>query len=206
MSEMIQSLSDWRLLLVALVIFGFFPGLGARLVAMTYRRGDPRRDEIIAEVYAVPRWERPFWVFEQLERAFSEGARERLYDAADGRLFNRWRLGDGVECHLASPDTFWIPASAELDTLQPGDLVKLMFEVTGPTHAFPAAGERMWAEITEIRGDKLQAKLANQPVMFGHLAVGRAIKFSRRHIIDFEYAEYVVANSRFGPAPGDHEI
>jgi hypothetical protein len=205
MSEMIQYLADWRVLLVALVIFGFFPGLGARLVAMTYRKGDPRRDEIIAEVYAVPRWERPFWVFEQLERAFSEGARERLYDAADGRLFNRWKLGDGVERHLASPDTFWIPAPAELDTLQRGDLVKLMFEVAGPTHGFPGAGERMWAAITDIRGDKLQAKLANEPVMFGHLDLGRTIKFSRRHIVDYEYAEDGLSNLGPEPARGDHE-
>ena len=39
---------------------------------------DPRRRELVAELSAVPRVERPFWVFEQLEVAVSEGLWPRL--------------------------------------------------------------------------------------------------------------------------------
>ncbi|MFC6356693.1 hypothetical protein [Luethyella okanaganae] len=96
MNDILQSLLSWPLLMVALAVYGFFPGLFARLISLAFHKEDPRRKELQAEVYAVPRWERPFWVLEQLERAISEALPERLYDAADGRLFNRWTLGDGA--------------------------------------------------------------------------------------------------------------
>lgn len=189
MNDILQSLLSWPLLLVALAAYGFFPGLFARLISLSFRKGDPRRAELIAEVYVVPRWERPFWVLEQLERALSEGAWERIYDAADGRLFNRWMLGDGVARNAESPDTFWIPTDEEIATIEEGDVVKLMFEVTGPTHDFPGSGERMWVTVTRVRGDTYEGTLSNQPAMFGHLRYGDRVKFSRKHIIDYDYRD-----------------
>lgn len=186
MSEIISALLSWPLLLVALGVYGFFPGLFARLIALCFRKGDPRRKELIAEVYAVPRWERPLWVAEQFERALSEGVSERLYDAADGRLFNRWGVANGVAMNAQYPDTFWVPSAEEIGTLEPGDFVKLMFESKGPTHDFDGGGERMWVRITKIRGDRFEGTLANQSVCFGHLDWGKRIKFSQQHIIDYD--------------------
>lgn len=188
MSDILQTLLTWPLALVALGVFGFFPGLFARLIALSFRKGDPRRKELIAEVYAVPRWERPFWVAEQLERALSEGAWERIYDAADGRLFNRWSFGDALARNAAHPDSFWIPSNDEVATLEPGDDVKLMFEAKGWTHGLHGcSGERMWVTITKVKGDRFEGSLNNVPAVWNHLHYGDKVKFTRAHIIDYEY-------------------
>jgi hypothetical protein len=42
------------------------------LIVLAYQRNDPRRMELLAELYAVPKLERLFWVFEQLEVALLE--------------------------------------------------------------------------------------------------------------------------------------
>lgn len=60
-------------LVLALLIFGFLPGAVLRVIVLLYPKGDPRRQEMIAEVYEVPRLERPFWVLQQLEVAISTG-------------------------------------------------------------------------------------------------------------------------------------
>jgi hypothetical protein len=191
MMELLNSLGAWPVLILALAVYGFFPGLFARLVSLCFRKGDPRRKELIAEVYAVPRWERPFWVAEQFERALSEGAWERLWDAADGRLFNRWTFGDGVSRHAEHPDTFWLPSQDEIATLEPGDMVKLMFECRGKrTYGKDGlAAERMWVKITKIEGEKFVGELMNYPIVWGNLWPGDTVKFQRNHIIDYEYAE-----------------
>lgn len=64
---------------LALLIFGFLPGAVVRVIAgLAFTRDDPRRAEMIAEVYEVPRWARPMWVFQQLEVALFEGVGPRL--------------------------------------------------------------------------------------------------------------------------------
>ncbi len=190
LNEILQTLLTWPLALVALGVFGFFPGLFARLIALSFHKDDPRRKELIAEVYAVPRWERPFWVAEQFERALSEGVWERLYDAADGRIFNRWTLGDGLARNAEHPESFWVPSAEEVSMLEPGDSVKLMFEAKGWTHGLHGCGaERMWVKITKVQGDKFEGTLSNVPAVWNHLDWGDKVTFSRKHIIDFEYCE-----------------
>jgi hypothetical protein len=56
---------------------------------LAYPRDDPRRAELIAELYAVPRIQRPLWVAEQLETALFEGLKLRI---SASRWF-RWRGG-----------------------------------------------------------------------------------------------------------------
>ena len=76
--EFLSTIVSWKTFLVALLVFGFAPGAVLRLIVRAFDRDDPRRDELLAELYAVPRWERPFWVFEQLEVALFEGIAARL--------------------------------------------------------------------------------------------------------------------------------
>jgi hypothetical protein len=64
--------SPWPLL-AALVAFGFAPGAVLRVIVLAFPRDDPRRRERLGELYSVPRFERPLWVFEQLDRALIEG-------------------------------------------------------------------------------------------------------------------------------------
>jgi len=68
----------WPTFGIALLVFGFAPGAVLRLIVLAFNRDDPRRRELLAELYGVPRIERPFWVAEQLEIALFEGLRNRL--------------------------------------------------------------------------------------------------------------------------------
>jgi len=65
-------------ILMALLVFGFAPGAVLRLIVLAFPRDDPRRNELISELYHVPRAERPFWVAEKLELALTEGLGGRL--------------------------------------------------------------------------------------------------------------------------------
>jgi hypothetical protein len=69
---------SWPMLVLALLVFGFAPGIVLRLIVLAFKRSDPRRQELLGELHAVPRFERPFWVAEQLEIALFEGLRDRL--------------------------------------------------------------------------------------------------------------------------------
>ena len=77
MVELLEVVTSWWNLLLVLLVFGFAPGFCLRLIVVVYPRSDPRRAELVAELYAVPRMERPLWVAEQLEIALFEGLAHR---------------------------------------------------------------------------------------------------------------------------------
>lgn len=66
-------------ILLALLVFGFAPGLLLRMIVLLFQKGDPRRRELVAELYAVPRWDQLFWVAQHLELALVEGCLDRLW-------------------------------------------------------------------------------------------------------------------------------
>jgi len=78
MNGLIAQLLAWPTLGVAILAFGFAPGVALRLIVLLYPRGNPRRRELLGELYAVPTIERPFWVAAQLELALFEGLRTRF--------------------------------------------------------------------------------------------------------------------------------
>jgi hypothetical protein len=82
---MVDAIASWQTFALALLVFGFAPGALLRLIVLAFRADDPRRRELLAELHAVPRIERPFWVLEQLEVALCEGLWERATSAASGR-------------------------------------------------------------------------------------------------------------------------
>jgi hypothetical protein len=77
-TELLDTIVSWRSFAVALLVFGFAPGALLRMIVLAFHRDDPRRSELLAELHAVPRIERPFWVVEQLEVALFEGILGRL--------------------------------------------------------------------------------------------------------------------------------
>lgn len=83
-AEVFQVLA-WPTLGVALVVFGFAPGVALRMIVLFYERGNPRRQELLGELYGVPRIERPFWVAEQLEVALFEGLGGRIKRLLKGK-------------------------------------------------------------------------------------------------------------------------
>lgn len=78
MNELFDLAVPWKTLLFMLLLFGFAPGFCLRLLVLMYPREDPRRTELIAELYAISRHERPLWVAEQMEVALFEGVAQRL--------------------------------------------------------------------------------------------------------------------------------
>jgi hypothetical protein len=97
------------------------------------------------------------------------------------RLFGRWDLDDPRPAAQASPYTFFLPSQKELESLQPGDLVKLTFRSHPPGIEFDA--ERMWVELTAVNLETQEGKLANDPSDMPQLKFGDMIQFQRSHII-----------------------
>ncbi len=184
MVEMLTGMEPWLAALVLLFVFGFAPGAALRLIVLAFPRDDPRREELLAELYIVPRYDRPFWVFQQLEVAFSEGLLGRLRWALTGRVIHRWRLRSGLEMHRKYPDSFWIPAEAEMLELRPGMSVKLIFEMRN------GWGERMWVDVEKIGRRRLVGRLGNEPIRITRLSRGDKIKFKLDDVIDIVPAEH----------------
>lgn len=178
MTELIEAAASWRTLLVALVIFGFAPGAVLRLVSLAFRRDDPRRQEMRAELHAVPRIERPFWVAEQMEVALCEGLLERVQGVLAGRVIWRWHLDSGVDLNRRYPDTFWIPDPEDKARITVGTKVKMIFSMRD------GWAERMWVEVTEIKGTRYVGELFNHPVGIPRLRSGDKIKFTADDVID----------------------
>ena len=181
MTSLILHVLSWPTFVIALLVWGFAPGALLRLIVLAFHRDDPRRHELLAELYAVPRIERPFWVVEQLEVALVEGMGQRLVWAATGRIIYRWHLGSGVRRNRKHPDTFYIPPEEERQAVAPGMDVKLMFEMRD------GGGDRMWVTVTAVKKRKLIGRLNNLPIMIPRLMPGDKIKFKREHIIDVWY-------------------
>jgi hypothetical protein len=90
MTELLKYVASWPSLVLVIVVFGFAPGFCLRLIVLAYPHDDPRRAELVAELYAVPRPKRPLWVAEQLEAALFEGLVHRMSTAIH-RLTGRRR-------------------------------------------------------------------------------------------------------------------
>jgi Uncharacterized protein conserved in bacteria (DUF2314) len=178
---MTASLHAWPFFCLSLVIYGFAPGLVLRLIVRAFHPEDPRRQELLAELHAVPRLERPFWVLEQLEVALSEGLCDRLVWAATGRLVYRWHFRSGVESNRRYPDSFQIPTDEQKRSIMPGDHVRLMFEMND------GWCERMWVDVTAITRRKIVGRLVNSPVGIPRLYAGDEVTFSSGDVIEIHW-------------------
>ncbi|WP_406025384.1 DUF2314 domain-containing protein [Nocardioides sp. NBC_00850] len=177
MTELLSVNGSLGALAVALLVFGFAPGLFLAAIVKLLHPDDPRRRELQAELYAVPRWERPFWVAEQFEVALREGLFPNVQWYFGRWIWHRSTIESGLDFHNEFPDTFDVPEDELKEMLRPGDRAKLMWSVK----RFP--GERMWVTITERNGKDLVGTLDNDPI-FVHLTYGDTVKFQIDDIID----------------------
>jgi hypothetical protein len=183
-TDLISNVASWPTLLIAVLVYGFAPGFLLRLIVLIYEKDDPRRRELIAELYTIPRHKRPFWVAEQIETALFDGFAPRVHGALSGRVINRWKLSPGVEMNRAYPGTFWVPSAEEIDAIGHGDLVKLIFtQRDGWT-------ERMWVEVSKIGRRKLTGYLLDGPFGLYRLHAGERVSFKRDDIIDYDVDTY----------------
>lgn len=91
MIELLQVSASSGLLLV--LALGFAPRLVLRFVLLGFKPEDPRRRELSAELAAIPRRDRPFWVAEQLEVALIEGLLPRLVEHVLPHRAEVWSFG-----------------------------------------------------------------------------------------------------------------
>jgi hypothetical protein len=98
-----------------------------------------------------------------------------------------WCLEDGEARHAAAPETFWIPDLQRRESLQPGDLAKLIFRVSVDNVDEDVSIERMWVIVRERAPGGYFGILDNGP---GAIAendefwLGTEVPFSAKHVID----------------------
>lgn len=154
---------------------------------------DTRFESLLRHVYGVPAVERPplggppsFAV----ERAEASSDYETLRLAHFE--IEHWELQSGVARSELYPATFHIPDAAIRRTLKQGDVVKLMFEYVYPEDCDEedmCGGERMWVEITGLRGPYFVGQLRNSPICVADwhdLDFGSEVIFLPEHVIDVE--------------------
>lgn len=165
------------------LVFGFAPGLVLAAIVRLIPDVDRRR-ELQAELYEVPRWERPYWVAQQMEVAIRLGFHPRVTWYWGKYVWHRARIDSGMELNREYPDTFWVPGHDEKAEVAPGDIVKLMWSV----HRLDMCAERMWVRVTHRQGDRLVGRIDNYPVL-AYLSYDEKVKFHIDDIIDFVPAE-----------------
>lgn len=100
-----------------------------------------------------------------------------------------WCLDDGESRYAAAPETFWIPDRRRRESLEPGDLAKLIFRISVDDGDENVAVERMWVLVSERIDGGYLGMLDNEP---GAIAendefwLGIELPFSARHVIDIE--------------------
>ncbi len=103
--------------------------------------------------------------------------------AATGRIIHRWDLASGVQRHREYPETFEIPDEEAKQAIEPGVVVKLVFEMND------GWSERMWVEVVAVKPRQIIGALRNHPVGIPRLDWGDRVRFKRDHIIDLDWED-----------------
>lgn len=100
-----------------------------------------------------------------------------------------WCLEDGEAYHAEAPDTFWIPDQRSRESLQPGDLAKLIFRISVDNADENVSIERMWVLVRECIPGGYLGILDNEPDSISEndeLWLGTELPFAAKHIINIE--------------------
>jgi hypothetical protein len=93
-----------------------------------------------------------------------------------------FRLANAEARHRQYPRSFFIPDRAERESLRPGDLVRLHFEIVSPRPGQPEA-ERMWVEVTGRDAAGYVGVLTNVPVVITTIGPGGTVRFGPEHVM-----------------------
>lgn len=93
-----------------------------------------------------------------------------------------YRIADGEAEAAAAPRSFFIPSREERESLRPGDLAKLLFELIDPQAGQPG-GERMWVEVVSSADGRYTGVLANVPSAITTITAGDPVEFGPEHVI-----------------------
>lgn len=100
-----------------------------------------------------------------------------------------WCLDDGEAYHAAAPATFWIPERHRRESLEAGDLAKLIFRISVDNADESVSVERMWVLIRERTADGYLGVLDNEPDAIAEndqFWLGSELPFSAKHVINIE--------------------
>jgi hypothetical protein len=103
------------------------------------------------------------------------------------------KLTDAAALQKTAKYTFYRPSERVIAKLKKGNLVKLVFEITGLESndllAMLPSAERMWVIITERNGDKFKGTLDNDPYKIQDIKAGDLVEFETKHIIQSDIEE-----------------
>ena len=100
-----------------------------------------------------------------------------------------WCLENGEAYHAKAPDTFWIPERDRRESLEAGDLAKLIFRISVDNANDNVAVESMWVLVRERTVDGYLGVLDNEPFAIaknGEFWLGTELPFSAKHVINIE--------------------
>jgi hypothetical protein len=102
-------------------------------------------------------------------------------------IFNDgWQLDDGEELHRESPETFYLPTALVRSSLQPGQIVKLVFRIAleDEDQVPTVEVERMWVIVQDtLQNGKYLGTLDNDPQCTQGMKSGMNVVFEPRHVI-----------------------
>lgn len=100
-----------------------------------------------------------------------------------------WCLEDGEAYHAEAPETFWLPDRQRRESLQPGDLAKLIFRISVDNADTNVAVERMWVLVRERTWVGYLGILDNEPDAIAEndeFWLGTELPFLAKHVINIE--------------------
>lgn len=101
-----------------------------------------------------------------------------------------YELEDGEERQRAYPATFELPSVLERQSLQAGQIVKLIFRIRVAGDADDEIfTERMWVKIVGCSNGAYVGELANHPDCTDDMTPGMIVPFEPRHVIDIYETE-----------------
>lgn len=109
-----------------------------------------------------------------------------------------WELEDVTEIAKGAPYTFYLPSKIVIESLDVGNIVKLMFSCDVENDKGWSA-ERMWVIITKKEGEIFTGTLDSDPYYIPDLKYQDIIEFHKKHIMqtDIEDSEPDIVEKYF---------
>lgn len=97
-----------------------------------------------------------------------------------------WELDDAEAIHNEYPTSFWLPPRDARNSLQPQQLVKLIFRIvtTDERGVKEVSVERMWVVVKGRVGNLYSGQLDNDPYCTDGIKAGMEVYFLPNHVID----------------------
>lgn len=97
---------------------------------------------------------------------------------------DHYELDNAEEIHREYPDTFWIPETKKRESIEVGDVVKLIFRMEETKGSDAVSVERMWVEVTKINLPFYIGRLDNNPYGSECVVCDQMVTFKPCHIIE----------------------